>query len=50
MTLDQIIDVTIKAEGGYVNDPADRGGAYDMELSYTGSTRSAGIIMIEECL
>lgn len=27
MTLDQIIDATIKAEGGYVNDPADRGGA-----------------------
>lgn len=27
MTLDQIIDATIKAEGGYVNDPSDRGGA-----------------------
>lgn len=27
MTLDQIIDATIKAEGGYVNDPADSGGA-----------------------
>lgn len=27
MTLDQIIDATIKAEGGYVNDPADRGGS-----------------------
>lgn len=27
MTLDQIIDATIKAEGGYVNDPTDRGGA-----------------------
>lgn len=27
MTLDEIIDSTIKAEGGYVNDPADSGGA-----------------------
>lgn len=27
MTLDQIIDATIKAEGGYVNDPLDSGGA-----------------------
>lgn len=27
MTLNEIIDATIKAEGGYVNDPADRGGA-----------------------
>lgn len=27
MTLDEIIDATIKAEGGYVNDPADSGGA-----------------------
>lgn len=27
MTLDQIIDATIKAEGGYVNDPLDNGGA-----------------------
>lgn len=27
MTLDQIIEATIGAEGGYVNDPSDRGGA-----------------------
>lgn len=27
MTLDEIIDATIKAEGGYVNDSADGGGA-----------------------
>ena len=26
MTIDQIIDGVIRAEGGYVNDPADRGG------------------------
>ena len=26
MTVDQIIDGVLKAEGGYVNDPADRGG------------------------
>lgn len=47
MTLDQIIDATIKAEGGYVNDPADRGGAtkYGITQSvarangYTGDMR-----------
>lgn len=47
MTLDQIIDVTIKAEGGYVNDPADRGGATKYGITqvvarangYTGDMR-----------
>lgn len=47
MTLDQIIDVTIKAEGGYVNDPADRGGATKYGITervarangYTGNMR-----------
>lgn len=35
MTLDQIIDATIKAEGGYVNDPADRGGATKYGITQT---------------
>lgn len=47
MTLDQIIDATIKAEGGYVNDPADSGGATKYGITervarangYTGSMR-----------
>lgn len=47
MTLDQIIDATIKAEGGYVNDPADRGGATKYGITqavarangYTGDMR-----------
>lgn len=47
MTLDQIIDATIKAEGGYVNDPADSGGATRYGITervarangYTGSMR-----------
>ncbi|WP_312999669.1 glycosyl hydrolase 108 family protein [Leclercia sp.] len=48
MTLDQIIDATIKAEGGYVNDPADSGGATNYGITekvarangYTGDMRS----------
>lgn len=47
VTLDQIIDATIKAEGGYVNDPADNGGATKYGITervarangYTGSMR-----------
>lgn len=47
MTLDQIIDATIKAEGGYVNDPSDRGGATKYGITqavarangYTGDMR-----------
>lgn len=35
MTLDQIIDATIKAEGGYVNDPTDRGGATKYGITQT---------------
>lgn len=35
MTLDQIIDATIKAEGGYVNDPIDRGGATKYGITQT---------------
>lgn len=48
MTLDQIIDATIKAEGGYVNDPADHGGATKYGITeavarangYTGDMRN----------
>lgn len=48
MNLDQIIDATIKAEGGYVNDPADSGGATNYGITektarangYTGDMRS----------
>lgn len=48
MTLDQIIDATIKAEGGYVNDPADSGGATNYGITektarangYQGDMRS----------
>jgi lysozyme family protein len=48
MTLDQIIDATIKAEGGYVNDPADSGGATNYGITektarangYTGDMRN----------
>lgn len=47
MTLDQIIDATIKVEGGGVNDPADSGGATKYGITervarangYTGSMR-----------
>lgn len=47
MTLDQIIDATIKAEGGYVNDPSDSGGATKYGITqavarangYTGDMR-----------
>lgn len=48
MKLDEIIDATIKAEGGYVNDPADSGGATNYGITektarangYLGDMRS----------
>lgn len=47
MTLEQIISATIQAEGGYVNDPSDRGGATKYGITektarangYTGDMR-----------
>ncbi len=44
MTLDQIIDATIKAEGGYVNDPTDRGGAtkYGITQAVAGANGYTG--------
>lgn len=47
MTLDDIVNATVKAEGGYVNDPSDKGGEtnYGITLAtarannYTGAMR-----------
>lgn len=47
MTLDDIVNTTVKAEGGYVNDPSDKGGEtnYGITLAtarangYTGAMR-----------
>lgn len=47
MTLDDIINTTVKAEGGYVNDPSDKGGETNYGITvatarangYTGSMR-----------
>lgn len=47
MTLDDIINATVKAEGGYVNDPSDKGGETNYGITvatarangYTGSMR-----------
>lgn len=47
MTIDDIINTTVKAEGGYVNDPSDKGGEtnYGITLAtarangYTGAMR-----------
>lgn len=47
MTLDDIIDATVKAEGGYVNDPSDKGGETNYGITvatarangYTGDMR-----------
>jgi lysozyme family protein len=47
MTLDDIVNATVKAEGGYVNDPSDKGGETNYGITvatarangYTGAMR-----------
>lgn len=41
MTLDQIIDATVKLEGGYINDPTDKGGETNYGIT-VATARAAG--------